>query len=175
MISILKKKNINTNQDSNRLLSTGDATEETPTHYNHSAKLTTLQHMWQWAAFKCFHVWCHIWLYTANRWLLYDTTEEIALVSACAGGSTSHLTPKKTFLAIFQKRWPVFGQCRQNPIPFGTDRNTPQDFVLWLYAMLSEDSRGIPNGCVLAHKNLKQGVKEMPEISTIALVITLPT
>ncbi len=98
----------------------------------------------------------------------------ILLVSACAGGSTSRLTPKTTFLAIFQKRSPVFGQSRQNPIPIGTDRNTSQDFVLW-YVMLSEGSRGIPNGCVLAHKNLKQGVKEMPEISTITLVITLPT
>ncbi len=48
-----------------------------------------------------------------------------------------------------------------------------------IYLMLGKNSLGIPNGrsgCVFVpHKNLNQAVREISEISTIGLVITLPT
>ncbi len=108
----------------------------------------------------------HISLYTANQWLLYDSTVVNRSGQRMRRRYTSRVSPKKNTLALCHKR---LSHLRQVPTQPHSSRNTPTaTFVP--YVVLRKHPRG--TGCVLAHK---QEVTETPEISTLALVITLPT
>ncbi len=72
------------------------------------------------------------------------------------------------FLACFQRRPSVFGQFRRE---LGIRRHV----VLLCYALRNQPRNSEWTQRLHPHKNLSQAMKEIPEISTIALLIILPT
>ncbi len=129
IISIVgkKKSEKKKNNAQTRIRTVVLSTTRRPT--NHSAKLSTLKHACH-GAFKSVYMLSQISLYTANQWLLYDSTVVNRSGQRMRRGCTSRVSPKKNTLALCHKR---LSHLRQIPTQPHSSRNTPTaTFVLYV-------------------------------------------